>query len=146
MCTCRPRTVETTPPYCVRQVVRRCRMGQEKGSSVGQPFLLSPHVKIVNSVAPPKYNGGGHGPSHSVLYICILCLVFDVQMYIVPGPGILCVNMYIFCSMVLRLWTGDPMFPFYCTQNWVFYLLRLQPAKKQDRVSSGGAHGRCTYL
>ena len=85
--------------------------------------------------------GGGHGPSHSVLYICILWLVLMykctyyldlssvVNMYIVPC--LLCTNVHstwtwhplYICIYLLHgtpTATGDPMVPFYCTQNWVF--------------------------
>ena len=63
-------------------------MGQDKRSPVRHSVPLLRLVKIVYSVAPPKYTGGGHSPSQYVLYICKLCLVPYVQMYIVPGPGI----------------------------------------------------------
>ena len=102
-----------------------------------------PLVKNVNSVVPPKYNGGGHGPSHSVLYICILCLVFYVQMYIVPGPGILCVNMYIFTPRHIDCDRG-PNGPLLLHPEPGFLSPPTVPRTRSR--SSGGAHGHCTFV
>ena len=81
--------LEVTPPI----VCARWRGGVGwtmcKEVQCGSQSHCSHIVNTVYSVAPPKYIGGGHGPS---LVVCAFVYIFKprrhmYKLYIIPGPG-----------------------------------------------------------
>ena len=130
-----------TPPYCVRQVARRCEKGHGKRSLVGHvvPLIC---CKYVYSVAPQKYIGGGHGPSQCLccayvhMYIYLTCALSTYVQNVHSYLNLACIYVYKYFNATAT-WIGDWRHNGPLLWNPVrFFILWLANFKfqEQDRV------------